>query len=225
MADLGSDVNALQKVPLFAALDGEHLRAILAVSETRKVRKDAVICRQGDKGESLFVLLSGRVKAVLLAEDGREVILAVLEPGELFGEMALFDMEERRSATVIAAEDCTLLSLSGKAFLEVLRSDPSIALSMLRSLSQRLKETSARIGNLIFLDTYSRVGSHLVALASKHGRKLADGSVLVTRPTHQEIAHTIGASRETVSRALKDLQKQGLIRNMGRKVILYRMTR
>jgi CRP/FNR family cyclic AMP-dependent transcriptional regulator len=224
MANHLADVTALQKVPLFAELDVAHLRAILAVSETRHVRKDAVICRQGEKGDALFLILAGRVKAVLLAEDGREVILAVLEPGEIFGEMALFDMEERRSATVIAAEECTLLSLSGKAFLDVLRDHPSIALAMLRSLTQRLKETSARIGNLIFLDTYSRVGSHLVALAGKHGRKLADGSVLVTRPTHQEIAHTIGASRETVSRALKDLQKQGLIRVMGRKVILYRMS-
>jgi CRP/FNR family cyclic AMP-dependent transcriptional regulator len=219
------DPSLLLKVPLFANLERDDLKSILDLAKIRKVDRGALIFQQGEKGDSLFLVLEGRVKAVLLGQDGREVILAYLEPGELVGEMALFDPEEERSATVFAATDCTLLSLSGRHFMSFLSKKPSVAITLLRSLTRRLKETSARIGNLIFLDTYSRVGGYLVAIAKKQGRPLADGSILVTRPSQQEIAQFIGASRETVSRALKELEHQGLIKMVGKKVILYRLQR
>lgn len=214
------ELNLLQKVPLFGNLDKAQLESILKVSQIREFKKDSVLLRQGDKGDALYLVITGRVKAVLLAEDGREVILASMEPGEVVGEMALFDLDEVRSATVIATEDSTLLSLSGKQFLAALRENPYIAVNLIRTLTERLKETSTRVANLILLDTYSRVGTYLMAMAKKHGKRLADGSVLVTRPTQQEIAHTVGASRETVSRALNELEHQGLIRMIGKKVII-----
>ena len=219
------DPSLLQKVPLFANLERDDLKSILDLAEIREVDKGTLIFSQGEKGDSLFLVLEGRVKAVLLGQDGREVILAYLEPGELVGEMAVFDSEERRSATVFAATDCSLLFLSGKQFMSFVSRKPSVAIVLLRSLSRRLKETSGRIGSLIFLDTYSRVGGYLISIAKKQGRPLADGSILVTRPAQQEIAQFIGASRETVSRALKELEHQGLIKMVGKKVILYRLQR
>lgn len=217
------DLEVLRKVPLFAELDSVHLESILRVTEQRSAPKHTVLFSQGDRGDSLYLILTGRVKAVLYAEDGRELILAVLGPGEIVGEMALFDLEEQRSATVVAAEDSEFLVLSGHQFKNVLNQNPAIAFSVIRTLSQRLKETSSRIANLIFLDTYSRVGRYLLDLAKRQGKRLADGSVLVTRPPQQEIAHYIGSSRETVSRALNDLEKQGLIRLAGRKILLFRL--
>lgn len=217
------DLEILRKVPLFADLDSAHLESILRVTETRSIPRGQVLFSEGDRGDSLYLVLAGRVKAALIAEDGRELILAILGPGEIVGEMALFDLEEQRSATVVTLEDCQFLTLSGAQFKSVLNQNPAIAITLLRTLSARLKETSSRIANLIFLDTYSRVGRYLLDLAKRQGKRLADGSVLVTRPPQQEIAHYIGSSRETVSRALKDLEKQGLIRLAGRKILLFRL--
>jgi CRP/FNR family transcriptional regulator len=216
-------VEALRSVPLFSGLSSKQLESIRRVSQTREFGKEALLFREGEQGDSLYLVLSGRVKAILMAEDGREVILAFLGPGELVGEMALFDPEERRTATVVTAEPSSLLILSGRQFMEVILQNPSIALSILRTLTRRLKDTSSRIANLIFLDTYSRVGSYFLKIAEQEGRKLADGSFLVNRPPHHEIAHFIGSSRETVSRALKELEHQGLIKVVGKKVILYRL--
>jgi CRP/FNR family transcriptional regulator, cyclic AMP receptor protein len=218
-----SQENVLRSVPLFSGLSRSQLESILAVSQTREFPKDTLLFREGDRGDSLYLVISGRVKAVLLAEDGRELILAFLGPGELFGEMALFDPEERRTATVISAEQSSLLILSGKQFMGLLMENPAIALSLLHTLTRRLKDTGIRIANLIFLDTYSRVGGYLLKMAEQQGRRLADGSLVLTRPPQQEIAHFIGSSRETVSRALRELEHQGLIRMIGKKIILNRL--
>lgn len=214
---------ALRSVPLFRGLSPKQLESIHAVAQTQELPKEAVLFREGDTGDSLYLILSGRVRAVLMAEDGREVILAYLGPGEIVGEMALFNPEERRTATVVTAESSKVLILSGHQIMEVLLQNPPIAISLLRTLTQRLRDTSNRIANLIFLDTFSRVGRYLLTLAEREGRRLADGSFVVNRPPHHEIAEFIGSSRETVSRALKELQHQGLIRVVGKKVILYRL--
>ncbi len=215
----------LRKASLFAELDAGQLESILRVAEIRRFAKNTVLLRQGERGDALYLVLSGRVKAVLVAEDGREVTLAMLDPGEMVGEMAVFDSEETRSATVITVEASELLILSGDQFKQALQETPSIALAVIRTLSRRLKETNNRIGSLIFLDTYSRVTRYLLELAKRQGRQLADGSMVVVRPTQQEVALYLGTSRETVSRALTDLEHQGLIRLLGRKIILYRLQR
>ena len=217
------DLDLLRKVDLFSHLEPKQLAAIRAAAQVKKIPKETILFCEGDKGDMLYLILEGQVKATLLAEDGREVILSVLKAGELVGEMALFDLEERRSATVITVDDCELLTLSGQQFLKVLNENPSIAMSVIKSLSRRLRDASSRIGNLVFLDTYARVGRYLVELGKSNGRYLADGSLLVTRPTHQDIANIIGTTRETVSRTLKELENQGLIKLVGRNVILYRI--
>lgn len=219
------NLDVLRKVGFFSKLEARDLAAVRDAAQVKKVPKSTLLFCEGDRGDALYLVLEGKVKASLLAEDGREVILSVLGPGELVGEMALFDLEERRSATVETLEDSELLVLSGAQFLKVIESRPAIALSVIRTLSHRLRDTSSRIRSLVFLDTYSRVGRYLLDLAHQQGRELADGSLLVMRPTHQEIANFIGTTRETVSRALGELQNQGLIRLVGRRVILYRVKR
>ncbi len=216
-------VEVLRAVPFFAGLNQNQLETVQRVSEIQHFPKDAILFREGDRGNALYVVLSGRVKVVKLADDGREFILASFGPGELFGEMALFDADEKRTATVVTFEPSSLLVISGKLFMAMLMENPAISLSLLRTVTQRLKESSARFANLIFLDTYSRVGNYLVKMAQDGGRRLADGSLVITRPPQQEIADFVGSSRETVSRALKELEHQGLIRMIGKKVILSRL--
>lgn len=217
------DLELLKKVPLFSNLGARELMAVRDSSSIMTLPKQNILFCEGDRGDSLYLILKGKVKAFLLAEDGREIILSILGPGEIVGEMAIFDLEEKRSATVETLEDSQFLTISGDKFVNVLKGYPSVGISVIKTLSARLKATSSRIRNLIFLDTYSRVGRFLLEKAKTDGRILADGSILVTRPTHDEIANFIGASRETVSRALKELEHQGLIKNVGRKVILYKI--
>lgn len=217
------DLELLKKVPLFHNLGYRELMTIKDAANIMKLPKQNILFCEGDKGDALFLILSGKVKAYLLAEDGREVVLSILSPGEIVGEMAIFDMEEKRSATVETLEDSEFLTIKGSKFIKVLETNPRISLSVIQTLSGRLRDTSARIRSLIFLDTYSRVGRYLLDRAKTEGRELADGSILVGRPTHEDIAGFIGTSRETVSRALKELENQGLLKNVGRKVILYKI--
>jgi len=112
--------DALRSVPLFEGLNPKQLDSIHAVAQTREYDKETILFREGDTGDSLYLILSGRVKALLMAEDGREVILAFLGPGEIVGEMALFNPEERRTATVVTAESSTLLILSGQQIMKVI---------------------------------------------------------------------------------------------------------
>lgn len=213
----------LKKVPLFKDLDSRELMALRDSGLILKLPKDKILFYEGDKGDSLYLILKGKVKAFLLSEEGREITLSILGEGELVGEMALFDVEEKRTATVMTLEDSEFFILSGDKFIQVVESYPKVAINVIKTLSRRLKITSLRIRNLIFLDTYSKVGRFLLDRAKSEGRLLADGSILVTRPKHEEIASFIGTSRETVSRALKELEHQGLIKNVGKKVILYKI--
>lgn len=213
----------LKKVEFFSSLDSIQLGAILKVAETRLFPKNTTLFHRGEPGDSLYVILSGRVKAILIGEDGREVTLAFLSAGEIVGEMALFDSGERRSATVLTVEPSELMMLTREQFMRAIAANPTIALSVMKTLARRLRETSKRVGDLIFLDTFSRLARYLVELAEKEGHPLADGSTLITRPTQEEIAHFIGASRETVNRVLKELENQGFIRLVRRKIIIYRV--
>jgi len=151
------------------------------------------------------VLRKGRVKVVLIGEDGREVILGVLEPGAHFGELALID-DQPRSAHVIAMDDAHLLILRREDFRRRVEANPSVAWALLTELSRRLRRADQKIGGLVLLDVPGRIARLLLDLAQESG-----GPTIEKALTHQTIAQMIGASRETVSRAMKEFQDQGLI--------------
>jgi CRP/FNR family cyclic AMP-dependent transcriptional regulator len=199
-----SVVDTLRRVPLFAQLGDDELARVAAAVRERPYPRNSVIVFEEDPGDALFVVAGGQVKVVLVGEDGREVILAVLGPGDFFGELALID-DEPRSAHVIAMEDARLLVLRRDDFHRELEAHPRIALGLLRALSRRLRRADDKIGALVMLDVYGRVARVLLELA-------ADGpGDLVTGVTHSTMAQMIGSSRETVSRTLRDLGDRGLI--------------
>jgi CRP-like cAMP-binding protein len=195
----------LATVPLFSGLQREEIQKFADLTRERSYPKGSVILFQDDPGDSLFVLRAGRVKVVLIGEDGREVILGVLEPGAHFGELALID-DQPRSAHVIAMEDAQLLILRREDFRRRVEANPSVAWALLTELSRRLRRADVKIGGLVLLDVPGRIARLLLDLADE------SGSAAIDKPlTHQTIAQMIGASRETVSRAMKEFQDAGLI--------------
>ena len=196
----------LQKVPLFSQLAPVELQRVVEVVRERAYPKNSVILFEDDPGDALYVVAEGQVKVVLIGEDGREVILSVLGPGEFFGEMALID-DEPRSAHVIAMEDSSLLVLRREEFQGILRQSPGIAVALLRELSRRLRRVDEKVGSLVLLDVNGRVAQLLLDLADEE----KDGSRITRRLTHHTIAQMIGSSRETVSRTMRELVDKGLI--------------
>jgi CRP/FNR family transcriptional regulator, cyclic AMP receptor protein len=211
---IANTADFIATVPLFHGLDREELARFGELVRERSYPKGSVILFQDDPGDSLFILRSGRVKVVLIGEDGREVILGVLEPGAHFGELALID-DQPRSAHVIAMEDAQLLVLRREDFRRRVDANPSVAWALLQELSKRLRRADEKIGGLVLLDVPGRIARLLLDLAAEGGSETID-KVL----THQTIAQMIGASRETVSRSMKDFQESGLIRVERRRIAI-----
>jgi CRP/FNR family transcriptional regulator, cyclic AMP receptor protein len=204
----------LATVPLFSGLDRSALQQFADLTRERAYPRGSVILFEDDPGDSLFVVRKGRVKVVLIAEDGREVILGVLGVGEHFGELSLIDGRPR-SAHVIAMEDSNLLVLRRDDFRRRVESSPAVAWLLLTELSRRLRQADDKIGGLVLLDVPGRISRLLLELAEEAGGPAID------RPlTHQTIAQMIGASRETVSRAMKDFQDSGWIAVARRRITL-----
>ncbi len=202
----------LDTIPLFAHLDEEELARIGEVARERSYPKNSVILFEDDPGDALYVVVSGRVKVVLIGEDGREVILSTMDKGNFFGEMSLID-DEPRSAHVIAMENSRLLVLRRDDFHRCLDTTPRIALGLLRVLSKRLRQADNQIGGLVLLDVAGRIARLLLQLADE-----GNGSVITAKLTHHTIAQMIGSSRETVSRTIRALIEQDLI-GVSRKTI------
>jgi CRP/FNR family cyclic AMP-dependent transcriptional regulator len=209
----------LRTVPIFAELSDADIDSLAQLASQRRYAKDAPIFFEHDEGDSFFMILSGRIKVAILGDDGREVILSVLGPGDFFGEMALLD-DEPRSATAIAIEDCELLALQRSDFEGVVSSRVSISAALIKVLSARLRKANHQISTLALLDVYGRVARVILDMAREEGRRLKDGRIAFRRATHQEIANRIGTTRETVTRMLKDLERQGLVKVEGREIVL-----
>jgi CRP/FNR family transcriptional regulator, cyclic AMP receptor protein len=211
---------ALWAVPLFAGLDDQELESIYAIARKRTYPKGSFILLEGDAGDAFYLILAGEVKVVTQGADGREFILAVQRPGDFFGEMSLFDGQSR-SASVVTTEDSTCLILSKQEFLAQVKHSPAILFKFLVTLCQRFRESDKKLRDLALLDVPHRVCKALVTLGEQVGMASDGGDLIIPkRPTHQDVANRIGSSRETVTRVFNDLEKQGYISLLGRKVVI-----
>jgi CRP/FNR family cyclic AMP-dependent transcriptional regulator len=204
----------LATVPLFHALDRGELEQFAALVREKDYPKGSVILFENDPGDSLFVVRAGRVKVVLVGEDGREVILGMLSVSDHFGELSLID-DQPRSAHVIAMEDASVLVLRREDFRKRVEASPAVAWAAMVELARRLRRADDKIGGLVLLDVPGRIARLLLDLASEAGTDVIEKPL-----THQTIAQMIGASRETVSRAMKDFQEHGWIGVERRKIRL-----
>ncbi len=209
----------LRTVPIFSELSDEDITSLARLALRKRYPKDTVVFFENEEGDFFFTILEGRIKVTILGDDGREVILSMLGPGDFFGEMALLD-NETRSATAIAVEESELLSLHRNDFQSVLNDNKSITSALIRVLSARLRRANHQISTLALLDVYGRVARVIVDMAREEGKRLRDGRIAFRRATHQEIANRIGTTRETVTRMLKDLERQGLIHVEGKEIVV-----
>ena len=200
-----STASTLSEIPLFSQLREGDIARLAAATQERNYPKNSVILFENDRGDALYVVLSGQVKVVIIAEDGREVILSIRGKGDFFGEMSLID-DEPRSAHVIAMEDSRLLTLRRDDFNRCLREMPEIATGLLREMCRRLRQADSKIGSLVLLDVPGRVARLLLEMADRN-----DGVNITQKLTHHIIAQIIGSSRETVSRTMRDFMAQNLI--------------
>ncbi|MBN1880588.1 MAG: Crp/Fnr family transcriptional regulator [Deltaproteobacteria bacterium] len=212
-------INVLKQIPIFANMGQDELSGLAEKAIRKKFKRDTIIVSEGDDGDSLMIILSGQVKVTLLSEDGKEIILSILREGDFFGEMSLLDGEPR-SATVIAMKESTLLIIQRQNFLKQIDENPGLAKAILVEMSMRIRRADRRIGGLVLLDVYGRVATYLLELASVEGKKVEGGILIEKRPTQQEIASMLGASRETVSRVLNDFSRRGIIIMDGKSIMI-----
>lgn len=196
----------LKAVPFFTQLSDRELEVVRSVASERTHPKNAVVLTEGEIGDSLYMIQSGKVKVVIGDEEGRELILKILGPGDFFGEMSMID-KQPRSASVTTIEPATFLVLSNAAFERCVEQAPRIANMVMRILAQRVREADRKIGTLALMDVYGRVASTLLELAVYTNGKLVVGEKL----SQQDLANMVGASREMVNRILKDLSERGFI--------------
>jgi CRP/FNR family cyclic AMP-dependent transcriptional regulator len=214
MKKSSSDIG-LRKVPLFAGLNDESLKNLEQTAIKRTYPKNAVIIHEEDQGDSLYIILSGKVRVYCTDEDGNEVTLGTRGPGEYFGELALID-EEGRTASVMTQSPCTFSVLGKSVFKDLLSEDPDMALRIIEVLSRRVRQLTEDVKSLALLDVYGRVARVLMDQAVPSGDKL----VIEEKLTQQEIANRVGASREMVARILKELSSGDYISSEGKRLII-----
>lgn len=191
-----------------------YLKTLSEHGTVKAYPKNAVIVSQGDKSDSLYVILSGKVKIYLADEDGKEVLLNTQGPGEYFGEIILD--EGPRSASVMTLEPSKFSIVSRAQAQEFLAAHPEAALDLIRSLIQRVRVLTDRVGDLALLDVYGRVARMLLDLAQEQ-----DGQLVIAEPlTQQDMASRVGCSREMISRILKDLRTGGYVKSDGNRMII-----
>jgi CRP/FNR family transcriptional regulator, cyclic AMP receptor protein len=211
--------DVLQRAPLFAALEDEDAAELRAsMTEVALERGDSLF-HEGDPGDRLYVVIEGKIKLHRSSNDGRENMLAVLGPGEMFGELSLFDPGPR-TATATALTDVRLLGLGHSDLQPWLTGRPKVAAALLRAIARRLRRTNESLGDLVFSDVPGRVAKALLDLSRRFGVPADEGIHVAHDLTQEELAQLVGASRETVNKALADFASRGWLRLEARAVVL-----
>jgi CRP/FNR family cyclic AMP-dependent transcriptional regulator len=216
--------DVLRQAPLFSGLDDEVAEALEASMSSTSLRRGEILFNEGDDGDQLYVVTDGKIKLGRTSPDGRENLLAILGPGQMFGELSFFDPGPR-SATATAVTDVELKSLGHEALSPVLNAHPDVAHALLNQLAGRLRRTNEVVGDLVFSDVPGRVAKALLDLASRFGRRADDGIHVNHDLTQEELAQLVGASRETVNKALADFASRGWLRLEPRSVVILDLER
>jgi CRP-like cAMP-binding protein len=204
----------LKSIPIFSELDTERLKQISQLGTRKFFKKDSVILHEDETGSALFVIVTGKVKISRESDDGKEVILTILNESDFFGEMAIID-GLNRSAGVTAIEDTELFLIQRVDFLNLLHEHPEISIALLQELTRRLRASDLRIKSLSLKDAEGKVASVILQLADDIGR-IKHGKVEIERlPFQHDLANMAGTSRETISRTLHSFAKRGLIELEG----------
>ena len=209
----------IARIPLFERMSPEEREELRGMMSQTTLRRGEVLFNEGDSGDRLYILLTGKVKLGHTSVDGRENLLAVLCPGEVVGELTLFDPGPR-STTATAVATTELLALEHNQLMGFIDSHPTLAKDMLRALAVRLRRTNIALADLVFSDVPGRVAKALLDLAERFGAPTEDGIHVPHDLTQEELAQLVGASRETINKSLAEFVSRGWIRLEGRAVTL-----
>ena len=205
----------LRNVPLFSLLPGAQLVLLTSVLLRKAYPKNSAVVVAGDPADALYIVISGRLKVMMSDKEGREVILAILNQGDFFGEMGLID-QAPRSATVVAIESCELLTITRADFTKCLQKSFDLTMNVIRGLVKRLREADQKIGSLALMDVCGRVARLLMEMA-----ETVDGQKVVTKKLpKKQIAKMIGATREMVTRVMKEMETSGHIEVRAHQILL-----
>ena len=205
----------LEDVAIFSGLNPTELELLEHHMVTRSFKKNTIIINEGDEASTFFIIITGAIKVFLSNEEGKEIIINAQGPGDHFGELALLDGAPR-SASVITTEKSTIGVISKEDFHHVLSRNTDLALNLIRELTRRVRFLSDNVRTLALMDVYGRVAKVLLGMAQEEDGKM----VINNRPTQQDIANHIGASREMVARILKDLSTGNYITIDGKRLII-----
>ena len=214
-----SDEAVVRTAPLFSALDDESAASLRASMTLVKVSKGNTLFKEGDAGDRLFVVVEGKLKLGTSSMDGRENLLSILGPGDMFGELSLFDPGPR-TATATAVTDARVLALAHDQVIGLVTQHPQVSLELLARLAQRLRRTNEVLADLVFSDVPGRVAKALMDLGSRFGVQKDDGLHVNHDLTQEELAQLVGASRETVNKALADFAARSWVRLEPRAVVV-----
>ena len=209
----------LRRAPLFEGLDEDSARALRRQMPDVKLSRGEHLFLEGQDGDRLYIVLDGKIKLTRAAADGRENLLSVLGPGEMFGELSLFDPRPRTMGAV-AVTDARLAALNHDDLRNWLADRPDVAMHLLRALVRRLRRTNDVLSDLVFTDVPGRVAKALLDLAERFGVQQHDGLQVNHDLTQEELAQLVGASRETVNKALADFVARGWIQLHPKSVLL-----
>jgi CRP/FNR family transcriptional regulator, cyclic AMP receptor protein len=209
-------LGALQKVSLFEGMKRADLEALATAIVAHRFPANTIVVNEGDRADSLYLMFSGAVKVFVEGSDGRRLVLGTQGAGEYFGEIAMSGGV--RSASVITTEPCQLGVLERTAFLKFLAEHPETALALIGHLIRRTRSLTDRVRDLALLDVYGRLAKLLLSAAHEQNGQL----IVEAGLTQQEMGERIGASREMVSRILKDLKTGGYVRLEGRRLVILR---
>ena len=212
-------VEIIHRAPLFMALDDDSASALRKSMDEVRLTRGQTLFSEGDQAERLYVIGEGKIKLGTVSADGRENLLSILGPGDMFGELSLFDLKPRAS-TATAVTDARLFSLGNDDLHELLRVRPEVSFYLLQSLAQRFRRVSEIVEDLVFSDVPGRVAKALIQLSGRFGKPTDEGLHVNNDLTQEELAQLVGASRETVNKALADFAGRGWLRLEARSVII-----
>ncbi len=204
---------------LFGALSPEQRAQVLAQAIARSYPRGGTILRRGDPGTSMVLVVEGRVRVGVTSEDGREVTLGILGPGDVLGEMALLDGQER-SADVVALEDCSVKLVERGRFLRLLRESPDLCLQLLAVLTERLRRANRAVEDIALLSLEGRLARLLTRLAQDYGKPEGGGVRIDVRLSQKDLSALVGSSREKVNRQLRAWEEEGTIGKAGGHLLL-----
>ncbi len=205
---------------IFSGIEPRDLDAVMSLAVRRRYRARQVVLRKGDPALQIFVIVSGRLKAITSGAEGREATLSIMGPGEVFGEVAVLDGEPR-SATISALERCELLVIHRDDFFRYLQKSPRVAIKLLEVLARRLRRLSERVEDATFLEVPGRLAKQLLRLADKYGRNIGSGAVRIElKLSQQELGDLVGVTRESINKQLRGWVAEALVEHQDGRLVL-----